>query len=366
MKTTIERSALQKTLTHVQSVVERRNTIPILSNVHLEAKNGRLHMTATDLDIQITDSAEAGVQEEGKTTVPAQTLLEIVRKLPDGSQVSLETIDGRMKIVAGRSRFQLPTLPTDDFPILPRGDMGHTFTMTTKALDEALRNTRYAMSNEETRYYLNGIYIHEKGEGLLAAATDGHRLSRTAVDTGEQPLKGIPDVIMPRKAVGELMKLIGEYDGDIEISVSNSKIGFDIGHLSMTTKTVDGTFPDYTRVIPTANGIIVRADVKTLAAAIDRVTTIATEKTRAVKFKVENGLITLTVVSPENGNANDEVACENSGSIDIGFNARYLTETLGYIKSQNVEMRFADASAPVLIIDLDRPDDVNVLMPMRV
>ena len=250
--------------------------------------------------------------------------------------------------------------------MLARGDMAHTFTMTTKAMEEALRNTKYAMSSEETRYYLNGIYLHGAEDGLLAAATDGHRLARTAVNTGDEPLRGMPNVIMPRKAVGELAKLIGEFDGEIEISVSPNKIGFDIGSLSLTTKTVDGTFPDYTRVIPQNNTTIVTADVKSLAAAIDRVTTIASEKTRAVKFKVENGMITLSVTSPENGTANDEVPCESNGSIDIGFNAKYLTETLGYISSENVEMRFSDAAGPVLIVDLDRPEDVNVLMPMRV
>lgn len=366
MKIIIERAALLKTLGHVQSVVERRNTIPILSNVLLSAEGGRLRMTATDLDIQIVDSTEAQVEREGTTTVPAQTLLDIVRKLPDGSQVQLDVDAGRMKVVAGRSRFQIPCLPAEDFPNMPRGDMEHSFSVTTAALQQAFERTRFAMSNEETRYYLNGIFLHVIDGALLAAATDGHRLARTRVETGDAAITGMPDIIVPRKTVGEVVKLIGEYEGELEISVSRSKVGFDIGHLSLTSKTIDGTFPDYTRVIPQGNETKVRADVKTLAEAVDRVTAIASEKTRAVRMSVDGPVITLSVSSPENGTANDEVVCEATGNIDIGFNSRYLTEILKYVGSDTVEMAFDNAASPVLITDLDRPEDVNVIMPMRV
>lgn len=366
MKTTIERASLLKTLGHVQSVVERRNTIPILSNVLLTAKEGRLHLTATDLDIQIVDSAEASVDVPGTTTVQAQTLLDIVRKLPDGSQVQLEVDGGRMKVVAGRSRFQMPCLPSEDFPVFARGQAEHSFTVSTSALHEALERTRFAMSTEETRYYLNGIYLHVVDGTLLAVATDGHRLARTRVETGDAALAGMPDVIVPRKTVGELVKLLAEYDGDIEVGVSRSKLAFDIGRLSLTSKTIDGTFPDYTRVIPQSNETAVTTDTKSLSAAVDRVTTIANEKTRAVKVKVEAGTITLTVTSPENGTANDEVACESSGEVEVGFNSRYLVETLKYVNSESVELRFDTSASPVLITDLSRPYDVNVLMPMRV
>lgn len=366
MKIIIERAALLKTLGHVQSVVERRNTIPILSNVLLAAEGGRLNMTATDLDIQIVDSTEAQIDRPGTTTVPAQTLLDIVRKLPDGSQVQLEVESGRMKVVAGRSRFSIMCLPSEDFPNMPRGDMEHSFSVTTDALQQAFERTRYAVSTEETRYYLNGIFLHVIEGKLLAAATDGHRLARTRVETGDAALTGMPDVIVPRKTVGEIVKLIGEYDGDVEISVSRSKIGFDIGHLSLTSKTIDGTFPDYARVIPQNNEIVVRADVKTLSEAVDRVTAIASEKTRAVRMRVEGAVVTLSVTSPENGTANDEVPCDGNGSVDIGFNSRYLNEMLKYVGSDTVEMRFNDPASPVLITDLDRPEDANVIMPMRV
>ena len=366
MKVTIERSKLLKTLAHVQSVVERRNTIPILSNVMLAADGGRLVMTATDLDLQINDSVDADVDQKGSTTVPAQTLLDIVKKLPEGSQVRLESASGRMSVAAGRSRFQIPELPTEDFPNLPRGDMQHSFTLSTKTLEAALQRTRFAISTEETRYYLNGVFMHVVDGRLIGAATDGHRLSQTVIDAGDESLAGMPNVIVPRKTVGELVKLVAEYDGEVEIGLSPAKISFDIGHLSITSKVIDGTFPDYTRVIPRTNEIVVKADVKALIEATDRVSAIASEKTRAVRMRVEDNVITVSVSSPENGTATDEVACESSGKVDIGFNSRYLLDVLGYVSAEQVEIRFGDAASPVLILDAARGDDAMVIMPMRV
>lgn len=366
MKVTIERAKLLKTLVHVQSVVERRNTIPILSNVLLRADGDRLVMTTTDLDIQIVDSAEATVKVGGTTTVQAQTLLDIVRKLQEGSLVELSIEDGRVRIAAGRSRFQLPCLPADDFPVVPRGEMEHSFTVSTSVLQEVIQRTRFAMSTEETRYYLNGMYLHVNDDGLQAAATDGHRLARTRVETGDAAIKGMPGVIIPRKTIGELAKIMAEYDGDVEISVSRNKIAFDVGDIQLTSKTIDGTFPDYERVIPQGNAVIVTADAKTLSGAIERVSVIASEKTRSVRVKVEDGIATLSVTSPENGTAVDEIPCVNKGFIDIGFNSRYLIEILDHVSAENVEIHFGDSAAPVLLIDSKRPGDATVIMPMRV
>jgi DNA polymerase-3 subunit beta len=366
MKVVIERSALIKTLSHVQSVVERRNTIPILSNVLLEAQDGRLKMTATDLDIQIVDSAEADVINSGKTTVAAQIILDIVKKLNDGSQVQLEMVDNRLRVTSGRSRFHIPSLPADDFPNIQRGEMEHEFTLKTEDLEKGFERTRYAMSTEETRYYLNGIYFHVIDGELIAAATDGHRLSKTKISTGESSVNGMPNVIIPRKAVGEIVKIMGEYDGEIQVGVSKSKVTFDIGHLSLVTKTVDGNFPDYERVIPQNNHIRIKTDVATLSETIDRVSTIASEKTKAVRVNVDNQMITLSVTSPENGTAKDEIPCSGAGEIEIGFNSKYLSEILRYVESEEVELSFETSSSPVMIRDLDRPEDVNVIMPMRV
>jgi DNA polymerase-3 subunit beta len=366
MKITIDRSELLKKLGHVQSVVERRNTIPILSNVLLDATGTKLVMLATDLDIQISDSAEAVIEVPGTTTVSAQMLFDIVKKLPDGSQVRLELDQAKLKVVAGRSRFQIPTIPSDDFPKMSKGNMEHEFAVTTGSLQKAFERTRFAMSTEESRYYLNGIYIHVSEGKLLAVATDGHRLAKNTVETGDAALAGMPDVIIPRKTVGELIKLLSEYEGEIEVGVSKGKVSFDIGDLHLLSKTVDGTFPDYTRVIPQNNGIVVKVNVAPLDEAVDRVTVVSSEKTRAVKMEVSGDTIKVSVTSIETGNANDEVLCEANGEIEIGFNSKYLSEMLKYIESDVVEFRFDAAASPVLVIDQTRPDDVGVLMPMRV
>jgi len=370
MKATIERATLLKSLSHVQSVVERRNTIPILSNVLIEAAGeGQLRLMATDLDLQIVDTIPAQVEAPGATTVPAHTLFDIVRKLPEGSQVSLTAAEGKMLVVAGRARFNLATLPRDDFPVIAEGELPTHFDLPSETLKQIIDKTRFAISTEETRYYLNGIFLHVTDDGaptLRAAATDGHRLARV---TTPRPAgaEGMPDVIVPRKCVAELRKLLDEVDGTIQVSLSPSKIRFDLGTAVLTSKLIDGTFPDYTRVIPTANDKLLRLDPKSFMQGVDRVSTIASEKTRAVKMALENDKITLSVTSPENGTAAEEVSGDYSGaSFDIGFNARYLLDILGQIEGDTVEVHLADAASPTLIRENDKAPALYVLMPMRV
>ena len=371
MKATIERATLLKGLSHVQSVVERRNTIPILSNVLLEATaEGQLRMMATDLDLQINDSVAAAVDQPGSTTVSAHTLFDIARKLPEGAQVQLTAAEGRMTIVAGRARFSLGTLPRDDFPVIAEGELPTQFELPVELLKQIIDKKRFAISTEETRYYLNGIFLHvaeDNGAPVLkAAATDGHRLARVTI---ERPngAEGMPDVIVPRKCVAELRKLLDEVDGSVGVSLSGTKIRFDLGQAILTSKLIDGTFPDYSRVIPTANDKILKLDPKAFMQGVDRVSTIATEKTRAVKMALDRDRITLSVTSPENGTASEEVPGEyTSLPFEIGFNSRYLLDILGQIDSDLVEVHLADAAAPTLIRENDKAPALYVLMPMRV
>jgi DNA polymerase-3 subunit beta len=371
MKATIERATLLKGLSHVQSVVERRNTIPILSNVLLEAReNGSLRMMATDLDLQINESVPAAVDQPGSITVSAHTLFDIARKLPDGSQVQLHAADGRMSIVAGRARFSLGTLPRDDFPVIAEGELPTKFELPAEALKQVIDKTRFAISTEETRYYLNGIFLHvseDKGAPVLkAAATDGHRLARVTMPRPEGA-DGMPDVIVPRKCVAELRKLLDEVDGSVGVSLSATKIRFDLGQAVLTSKLIDGTFPDYNRVIPTGNDKILRIDPRGFEEGVDRVATIATEKTRAVKMALDRDRITLSVTSPENGTAAEEVPGEYTAQgFEIGFNSRYLLDILGQIDGDTVEVHLADAAAPTLIRENDKSSALYVLMPMRV
>jgi DNA polymerase-3 subunit beta len=370
MKATIERATLLKSLSHVQSVVERRNTIPILSNVLLEASaDGTIRLMATDLDLQIVESVEAAVDQAGATTVSAHTLFDIARKLPEGSQVELVAADGKMQVNAGRARFNLSTLPRDDFPVIAEGELPTKFELPAQTLRQIIDKTRFAISTEETRYYLNGIFLHVSDESqpvLKAAATDGHRLARVTVARPDGA-EGMPDVIIPRKCVAELRKLLDEVDGSVEVTLSPTKIRFGLGSAVLTSKLIDGTFPDYSRVIPTGNDKMLKIDPRSFEEGVDRVATIATEKTRAVKMALERDKITLSVTSPENGTAAEEVSGDYTAEgFEIGFNARYLLDILGQIEGDTVEVHLADAAAPTLIRENDKSPALYVLMPMRV
>ncbi|WP_299192971.1 DNA polymerase III subunit beta [uncultured Erythrobacter sp.] len=375
MKATIERATLLRCLSHVQSVVERRNTIPILSNVLIDASDGgSVKVMATDLDLQVVETmSAASVDVPGAITVSAHLLFDIARKLPDGSQVSLETAENRMEVKAGRSRFKLPTLPRDDFPVIVEGDLPTSFEIPARTLAEMIDGTRFAISTEETRYYLNGIFLHVTDEDtpvLKAAATDGHRLARFTLARPDGA-EGMPDVIVPRKAVAELRKLLEEaLDGSVQIDLSASKVRFTLsgeGGVVLTSKLIDGTFPDYSRVIPTGNDKLLKIDPKTFLEGVDRVATIATEKTRAVKMGLDNDRVTLSVTSPDNGNATEELAAQyDKEGFEIGFNANYLKDILGQFDSETIELHLADAGAPTLIREDENSPALYVLMPMRV
>ncbi|MEO0642338.1 MAG: DNA polymerase III subunit beta [Pseudomonadota bacterium] len=374
MKATIERATLLRCMSHVQSVVERRNTIPILSNVLIDAaEDGTVKVMATDLDLQIVEMVSASkVETPGAITVSAHLLNDIIRKLKEGSQVSLDAADNRLEIRSGRANFKLPTLPRDDFPVIVEGDLPTSFELPAKQLAELIDRTRFAISTEETRYYLNGIFLHVTDEDepvLKAAATDGHRLARFTLYRPEGAA-GMPDVIVPRKAVGEIRKLIEEADGTVLIDLSASKVRFTIsgeGGVVLTSKLIDGTFPDYSRVIPTGNDKLLKVDPRLFFEGVDRVATIATEKTRAVKMGLDKDKVTLSVTSPDNGNAAEELEAEyGSDGFEIGFNANYLKDILGQIDSDTVELHLADAGAPTLIRQDEASPALYVLMPMRV
>jgi len=368
MRVTIERSSFLKALNHVQSVVERRNTIPILSNVLVRAKGGVVKLTATDLDIEIIEEASAEVTQEGAATVPAHMLYDIVRKLPDGAQLELDQGPdrGRVSIVAGRSRFALQALPPEDFPDLAAGEPANRFMLSAASLKGLIEKTRFAISTEETRYYLNGIYLHEVTDTLRAVATDGHRLARAQVPLPEGA-KGMPGVIVPRKTVLELAKLIETEEGEIAIGLSTAKIRFSFNGVVLTSKLIDCTFPDYERVIPRHNDKMLEIDTKLFASAVDRVSTISFEKGRAVKLNISRDKLVLSVNNPDSGSAEEEVAAAyDSEPIDIGFNSRYLLDIAAQIKGDSARFKLADAGSPTIIADPADEEALYVLMPMRV
>ncbi|WP_417465888.1 DNA polymerase III subunit beta [Kordiimonas sp.] len=371
MKVTIERNSLLKTLGHVQSVVERRNTIPILSNVMIEADGDMVSMTATDLDIAIIERTGASVAQGGAITVPAHTLFDIVRKLPDGAEVELTAEENdRLIVKAGRSRFTLACLDKEDFPVMSEGDMPHRFELAAAELKRLIDKARFAISTEETRYYLNGIYLHvattEDGSTLRAVATDGHRLAQVEQDVPDGAA-GMPGIIIPRKTVGEIRKLIDEVEGNIQISLSDTKIRFAYDGAVITSKLIDGTFPDYSRVIPKGNDKMLEMDCRLFAEGTDRVSTISSDKTRSVKLSLAKDTLTLSVNSPDSGTATEELAASyGADALEIGFNSRYLLDILAQVEGETVQVFLADPSAPTVLRDMVDEGALYVLMPMRV
>ncbi len=371
MKLTIERAELLRSLSHVQSVVERRNTIPILSNVKLQAADGRLSLNATDMDLDIVDAVDADVATPGATTVPAHTLYEIVRKLAEGAQVELDSDgSGQLALTSGRSRFTLACLPTEDFPVMAGGDLPHAFSLAAGDLRGLVDRTRFAISTEETRYYLNGIYLHKaQRDGvdvLRAVATDGHRLASVDVPLPDGAA-AMPGIIVPRKTVAELRKLIDETVDEVAVALSETKIRFSFDDAVLTSKLIDGTFPDYERVIPVNNDKRMEVDRRLFAAAVDRVSAISSEKSRAVKLSLNNGTLELSATSPDAGSAKEELEVSYQGEpLEIGFNSRYLLDITQQIAGDNADFAMADAASPTVLREMGDDSAIYVLMPMRV
>lgn len=372
MKLVIDRSNLLKALGHVQSVVEKRGTIPILCNVKIEAAGDVLYLTATDMDIAVKERVNAKVSEPGLATVPAHTLYDIVRKLPDGSQVEISRVEDSSKatIRSGSSRFSLATLPVDEFPVMSEGDMPFSFSLAAAEVNALIDKTRFAVSTEETRYYLNGIYLHEaQSQGvavLRSVATDGHRLARVEVAL-PAGAKGMPGVIVPRKAIDEIKKLCDAASGEVQISLSDSKIRVASGGAVLISKLIDGTFPDYERVIPANNDKIMEVDGRVFKEAVDRVSVISSEKTRGIRVALSAGKLTLSADSAEHGTATEEVDVNFSADpVEIGFNSRYLLDMMTQVEGDVVQFVLADSTSPVLVRDTADVASLYVIMPMRV
>ena len=373
MRLVIERGELLRALGHVASVVERRTTIPILSNVLLKASGQALELKATDLEREVIEEVRAEVAAPGAVTVPAHILHDIVRKLPDGAQVQVELLSsegGRLAVSAGSSRFELSCLPREDFPQMAAGALPHKFRLAADDLKRIIGKTRFAISTEETRYYLNGIYIHAAKDAkppvMRAVATDGHRLARYELELPDGAAD-MPGVIVPRKTVGELVKLLDDADGAIDISLSDTKIQFGFNGVELTSKLIDGNFPPYERVIPAGNDKALALEAREFAQSVDRVSTISADKTRAVKLNLSKDKVTLSVVNPESGTATEDVgATYSAGALEIGFNARYLLDITSQIEGKEVRFLLSDAGSPAIIEDAEDTRTLYVLMPLRV
>jgi DNA polymerase-3 subunit beta len=369
MKFTVKRTPFLKALSHGQSVVEKRTIVPILSHVLLNAKGNTLTLTSTDLELTIVETIPAQVTESGSFAIPAHMLHDIVRKLPDRAeiQLALELKNNRLKLQAARSDFSLSCLPAEDFPSMENGDLPNTFLIPARDLFSLIDRVRFAMSNEETRYNLNGVYLHViDNMELRAVATDGHRLAKVAAGLPEGAA-GMPGIILPRKTVIELLKLIAELTGDVKVSISETQISFSFADIYLTSRLIDGMFPDYDPVIPKDNNKVIQVPVRAFTDAVDRVATVTEERERGVRVTFKNGRLILSATSPETGSAIEEINIDYSDTaLEIGFNSRYLLDITQQILGEEAEFSMADAATAVIFRDREDKSALYVLMPLRV
>ncbi len=368
----IERTHLFSALSHIQNAVEKKNTIPILSNILISCENANLYLTATDLDLSMVEVVSAEIISDGATTTPAHLLYEIVRKLPEGAQIEFSTDKekSQINIKSGRSKFSLPCLSKEEFPVVSNDTLPHNFSIYSKVLKKLLDKTRFAISTEETRYYLNGVYFHKPDNispsMLRSVATDGHRLAYTESSMPEE-VSNFPSIIVPRKAVGELRRLLDNTDDDINVSLSESQIRFNVDSTTITTKLIDGTFPDYQRVIPEQNNKLMKVNRSDFVAAVDRVSTISTEKSRAIKLSIEPNMMKISASSADAASAYEELSIEyESELIEIGFNSKYLLDITHHIEGEIINFSLSDSVSPAIISDDTDSESLFVLMPMRV
>lgn len=368
MKFNIERSVLLKAMALGHSVVESANTIPILSNMMLKSEGDRLRLTSTDLDIMIEQAVPATVEAGGGTTVHSRTLFDIVKKLPDGAVVGCELADNRLTVRAGRSRFQLQTLPVEDFPYIANTREGARFTMEASAFHRLIGGPLYAVSTEETRYYLNGVYLHcREAQGDIAAcATNGHQL---ALYWDDRPggAEGMPGVIVPRKTCGLLARHLDGVKGEATISVAATRMTVQWGQSSLTTKLIDGTFPDYERVVPRGNQLVADIAAEAIKASVARVITVSEEKSSGVKLRFKRDAIELYVSNSEGGSATDQVDVSYVGpEMSIGFNAKYLITTIDALDDEAIRMAISDAGSAAVFTPASGRNCMAVIMPLRV
>ena len=375
MEFKINSTDLLKALSHIHGIVEVRHTLPILSNIILEAKDDKLILSSTNLDIYCSDKIKAEVLKSGEVSVSAVTFFEIIKRLPSGSEVlmTMEEGENEIRLTCGRSKFNLSTLKTDDFPIISDNDLSTNFVLSADELIRIIDKTKFAVSNEETRYYLNGIFLHKAERNsiqfLRAVATDGHRLAQYDIPL-PQGAEDITGIIIPKKTIYELRKVLDDANGDVSVSLNENKIKFSFNDLKIVSKVIDGTFPDYTKVIPQNNDKSFKTNNSDLKNAIDRVSAVAANeesKSKAIKFCIENNSLSLSVESQSKGSANEIIDVNYSGDkVDIGFNSKYIIDICNEVDGDEISIGLSDSISPAIILDKTDENLFFVLMPMRI
>ena len=364
MKLTAPREEILAPLQSVIGVVERRQTMPVLSNVLLSARNNRLSLTGTDLEVELVATRELQVSQAGEITVPGRKFLDILKALPDGVEVTLTTEGDRLVIKAGRSRFTLATLPAAEFPLVDEINAQQTLKLSHGEFRRLIDKTHFSMAQQDVRYYLNGMLLEAEGKQLRAVATDGHRLALCETSL-EIASKSKQQVIVPRKGVLELQRILGE-SGDIELAIGTNHVRAQIGGIRFTSKLIDGRFPEYGRVIPANANRIIDADRDTLRHALQRTAILSNEKYRGIRLNVKPGMLTLQAHNPEQEEAEDQIEVGYEGEeIEIGFNVNYLLDALAAIDTDRVAIGLTDANSSCLIMAPGSASAKYVVMPMR-
>ena len=366
MKININRDTLLKPLSAVNGIVERRHTLPILSNLLLEGGNGIISLTATDLEMQISMSVESEAAETFATTVSAKKLLDICRSLPEGSQIRLADQDSKLQVSAGRSKFNLQTLPAADYPTMTRTPNAQlTLHMAQKNFRHLLRQVEFSMAQQDIRYYLNGLLLEVNDERLHVVGTDGHRLSYICTDLGQSFDK--QEVILPRKTVTELIKLLEDVDDEVSIEISSNQANFAFSNIRLISKVIDGKFPDYNRVIPVEHKNHIGLNRLEVLQAMQRASILSNEKYRGIRMVLGANSLRLVSSNSEQEEAEEELEIVYAGEpLDVGFNVTYLIDVLNNVQSETVEFSFADANSSCLVTVPDNPNYKYVVMPMRI
>ena len=371
MKFKIPRSNFFKTLSHLQGIVDKKNSLPILANILIEAKDNQLTLSSTDMDISIIEKISCNVMEDGATTINSQILYDIVRKIDDNSDIEVISNNGKLLTLRSEgSRFSLACLPKEDYPIIEIDNSGTEIILNSKIIFKLIDKTKFAISNEETRYFLNGLYFNvtnEENKNIVTlVGTDGHRLAKFSHEIDGE-IDQVSGVIIPKKTIYELSKLLSEIDSNVKISIGPNKIVFVIGDIIFISKLIDGSFPDYNRVIPKDNNNILKINRVKLLSAVDRVSTIANEKSPVIKFKLLQNILNLNTINNESSTASEDLKINYAGDeIEIGFNSKYIMDIVNNLEDNEISINLKDNTSPVIAQENSNTNLVYVLMPMRV
>ena len=371
MEFTVDRDIFLKTLSHANGIIEKKSTLPILSNVLIEAKNSKIKITATDLDIIYFEEISAEeIKAEGTTTTSSSILYDVLRKLQTGSKVEFSLINSnKLKLISGNSKFNLLCLPPDNFPLSDENIEQKGFEISSNKLLKLLNKTKISISNDETRHYLNGIYLHktrlENKSFLCGVATDSHRLSSSSLEIDSST--NIESVILPKKTIFQLISLLEQDSSVIKISINKSKIKFEMSNYVLISKVIDGRFPDYNKVIPKSNDKTLKIKLNDFKNSIERVTTVSSDRSEGLKMNITKDAVQLSVNSPNSGDGTENVKAEfNSGDLNISFNSRYLIDIASQIENESISLNLKDAGSPVLIKDFSDKNSFYVVMPMKI